>query len=363
MVFHFRLQGLMALLPVALLLGIVVERSNSLFTGIALHAGNNAIAALVGIWASLRPDTFNGIFLAAGLLPAILIAGLLLALFLRRTRQAGDLVPREPAASGLGFRFGPKAVWPLAIALLLYVLVASLELLLGRFPAVMAAEQVEYVPLEFIAPIETEYRISNPIGEPVGEARCTMTREDNEIALNCVGEVAAFDVTQGASQWSDNGHTETLLVRWHADTMQLLEYNLELLGDFGAQTYSAFPEGEGYRMLMDFPSAEDEQLLLPAGALVHNEWAWRAMALPFSVGYAADATLGMPYVWQEGLGMSSPLAMSTLLQVVGGAPLATPAGNFLTWQVRLDRQVAYYEEAAPHRLVRWENDYTVWELK
>lgn len=58
------------------------------------------------------------------------------------------------------------------------------------------------------------------------------------------------------------------------------------------------------------------------------------------------------------------------IQVVGQDALATPAGDFLAWQIEvrpgLDRQNVWYEVDPPHRLVRWDLEprrYTLREIR
>jgi membrane protease YdiL (CAAX protease family) len=162
--FHLRLVGLPALLPVAFLLSFVRWRSDSLLPGIALHFTHNLLASLDDLVSTVTGHSLpiSDWMVYAG----ILVGAVALVLFARTVRRAPAPVEAEPApvvleveppAADLGAleaavtvemdalpvtapapvaaeRFWSYA-WPLAVILGIYILSAALEVFAGTHPS------------------------------------------------------------------------------------------------------------------------------------------------------------------------------------------------------------------------------------
>lgn len=90
-----------------------------------------------------------------------------------------------------------------------------------------------------------------------------------------------------------------------------------------------------------------------------SAWLWRSIDLRQD----AEVTYRSVNVFQQ-------RSQLVRIQVVGQDALATPAGDFLAWQIEirpgLDRQNVWFEVDAPHRLIRWDLEprrYTLREIR
>lgn len=361
--FHLRFQGLPALVPVSILLGFVVERSRSLLPAIAVHFANNALAAGIGIGVSLRPDIFLSfpLWVCIGFLLSLLAFVVLLLIFVGATRPARQPGISQPAPRP---RFTLEAKWPLVIAFIVFAWFANNEFVAGRHPESFSKGlPLEFQTMSLPEPLELEYLILSPLGEPVGEARCRMYEMGVEIGLDCAFNVQEFNATDGFSTWSDSGHAEELQVRWNAEDMRLVHYRADMSAKGWSQTYSADPGVGVFNLDLRYFDDTKKHLELPQGALLSGEWAWRSMALPFELYYARQTTLGLPFAWDQEQEASVPMAKDTVLSITSAVPLHVPAGNYHAWIVEVDDQTAWYALAEPHVLLRWFNEYTIWELK
>jgi hypothetical protein len=105
-----------------------------------------------------------------------------------------------------------------------------------------------------------------------------------------------------------------------------------------------------------------KSLEIPGEALVQGEWPWRLSALPFEQTFGARVTLAWPQRWSEVTQTSMPTAEQVVLVVLGGEPIATPAGNYLAWRVAIGDQTAWYDIQSPHTLLRYEDGITAYVL-
>ena len=355
--FHLRLSGLVALLPISLALGYVVWRSNSLLAGILMHAANNTLAALFLILYSFRPELLEGD--AAVMLPLAALGGLLALLGLwlfRRLTQPEALAVQPESRSFLG-RF-----WPLAAALLLYLVMGGVEFIVGRHPGVLAMGQ----PVSFDAPPwETSttwrYELRNVVDDPVGEAECTVTPGQEQVTLTCQARQEAFEIEVEGSFWSSDDAEWLTTSVWMADSLLLLNAQGIRESEILAFSYRVETADEDLRLTGEVQGASDE-LIIPPLALAGYEWPWRLAGLPFSLGYSRDVTVAWPLRWRPETQDSGPYAEETALVVRGGTPIHTPWGSAIAWMVTVGEQTAWYHADAPHHLLRYDDGFHTWLL-
>ena len=139
--YHLRFQGAFALMPVALALGFVAWRSDSLLPGILLHAAYNSIATLV-----LVAISFLSMQIVTGLIIALICVGVLMSPVALLAlwgiwRVTDPPVRRRPARFGWMRRW----LWPVPIVVMLgiYGYAAVVEVIVGRFPEMLAVERLE----------------------------------------------------------------------------------------------------------------------------------------------------------------------------------------------------------------------------
>jgi hypothetical protein len=357
--FHFRLQGLVALLPIAFSLGYLRARSDSLWPGVAAHFANNALAAIVLGLVGLRPDWLA--YLPVGSLPGALVGlGLVVTalwLFNRRTEPAASVASASPTPT----RFTLGASLPLVGAGLLYLSLASLEFVLGRNPEWLVTGRLTLAPAPWTQTTRWAYDLRNILDESVGQSECVLTLAGPDYVLNCQTQVRAFEVELPGSLYQAGNETTHLSMRWGGAGLNALEGEIHKTGDGRDWLTRLEPAADGPQLVVT--DADGTQTLaLPGGALMPEEWPWRLMALPFSVGLNQQADFAWPSRWQPDLEQNQPAVDTVVVTVSGAEPVAVPAGNFIAWRVRIGTQTAWYDVNAPHTLLRYDAGFATYVL-
>jgi hypothetical protein len=356
-IFHLRLSGLVALLPISLALGYVVWRSNSLLAGILMHAANNTLAALLLITYSLRADLLEGVAFPSLTLAALgaTLALLGLWLFRRLTRPVA-------VGFGPGTRSSTARYWPLGVALLLYLVMGGLELVVGRHPGVLAmGQRVFFREPPWPAPMTWRYELRNIVNEPVGEAECALTPNEERITLHCQVRQEAFEVQVGQAFWSSDTAEWLITSVWSASSLRLFEAQGLRESDTLAYSYRIVRDEETLRMIGEVHGVPEE-LILPPYALVAYEWPWRMSGLPFALGFSADTVVAWPLRWRPETQDNGPYAEETTVTVRGGTPVRVPWGDAVAWMVVVGEQAAWYDADAPHHLLRYDDGFHTWLL-
>jgi membrane protease YdiL (CAAX protease family) len=357
--FHLQFQGLLGLLPIALVLGWVAQRSRSLLPAIAAHAANNGMGAALTIVMRLNPDLAAQPALTVGLC-GYMVLGPLVALaalwaFARRTRTlapepALDAPAPHPASVGRG------AFWPLAAAGAVYVLFAGLELAMGRFPQVLARRSLKLQPAPWPVPTRLAYNLWNMANEPVGYAECRFTPQGDAVAFACATQQQRFHITVGSSEYAGGSYRLTQTGRWDAATMRLLEAELWFRGEYDAWGARVWPEAPGTPGLsLQLP--DSEPVALPEDVVIAAEWPWRMMALPFG----ETLYFGSRYhEVQLAPGLAEGQLEDSVVIVRGEEDLLTPPSEHAqAWRVSVGQQTAWYAAEAPHTLLRYSDGYGV----
>ncbi len=368
--YHLRFKGLMPLLPVALILGYVFWRSDSLVPAVLVHFANNALASAVTVVSVQRPDAIPWQVFGVGALAALPVIGAGLWLF---NHWAG-----RPATTPEAATVGRPSVrlihaWPLLLAAPIYLFMAGYELVQGRFPELLAIQPLDLRPAPWQEEIRLSYALHNAVsGEPQGEASCWIRPEEDSVILECALHQTAYEVKQGRSVWYGADVVQEQSFRWESATMGLLagEVHAQVAGSAHVVMLT---ENDDNTLTVSVDNMAHDALLAPVDLLLvaggpgsvlsTTEWVWRLSALPFEAGYAARATAVNPYVWNAELGRPIPALVQMSVMVRETEHVTVPAGEFTAWQVRLGGEfVAWYDIEPPYSLVRYEDGILIWEL-
>lgn len=359
--FHLRLQGLVALLPIAFALGYLRMRSNSLWPAAAAHFGNNAAAALFLIIAGLQPDWLTNVPLGS---PVLAFLGLILTIIalwvFNRLTTDNKPIAAAPDTSQVS-RFSLRGILPLGGAALLYLILSGLEFIYGRTPELMATGPLTLEPHQLQPDIQWEYDIRNVLDESVGQATCSLTPAHTDYILQCQTVVRAFKVELPGSTYQSGDYNAQLTVQWRGDDLRLVAGEQHTLVNKATDNWRLEPAAAGLNLVTD-EAGPTPALPLPPDALLPNEWPWRLMALPFTVGLSQQTNFAWPSLWQPETQTSTPTIEEMVVVVSGAEPVTTPAGNFIAWRVNLGNWTAWYDANAPHTLLRYDAGFAVYIL-
>lgn len=364
--YHLQFSGLVALLPIALVLGLLAHRANSLAPAIAAHFANNSLAAIVAVATTLNPA------LAAGQTMTILLCGVMLIgpvvalaalwAYVRLTRPPVPAAPLpaatpsqpEPAAAPPA---GRGAFLPLAGAALIYFVVAGLELVMGRFPQVLASRALDLEPAPFAQPLRLSYTLWNVLDEPVGDVACAFTPQPGAVAFECLSRQRAFEVQLGSSYYAGGQYELRQSGRWDSATMRLLEAQLDFDGEFSGWSARVAPAASGLSLALNGAAP----VPLPADAVLMAEWPFRFMALPLDRPAYFGSRFNQVLL---NIGAETGTLTQDVVLLRGEEALpALPGGPARAWKVQVGKQTAWYAVEAPHVLLSYSDGFGVtWTL-
>ena len=357
-IFHLSLLRLFALIPVALLLGYLVWASNSVITAILAHAAYNAPVAFLTIIGSMRPDipleAYTSLT-AAGIGLLGLIAGLVLF-----KRYASPSPPPEiPARS-----WSIGSAWPVFIIFFIFIFLASIEFVFGRNPELVVNQPLQLSAPPWEQPENWQYELRNPLGEAVGEANCRVSPGEFTYSLDCQVDITAFSVELDRSLFQMDTMTSHSKYYWSAGSLELVQAEILHEGEFGWLQATVDSVEDQLILEVHFSDTGYQQISLPPNTLLLDELPWRLSALPFRVAFGSEATLAWPARWDEELQQNLPGSKESVILVHGGEPLATPAGNFISWRVSIGQErTAWYSVEPPHTLLRYDDGVLTYLLK
>ncbi|MGC9395822.1 MAG: CPBP family glutamic-type intramembrane protease [Anaerolineae bacterium] len=364
--YHLRFQGALALVPVALVLGFVAWRSDSLFPGILLHAAYNSIASAVLIAGSFfSMPVVGGLILSLVCLSFFMIpvTAILLWLIWRWSTP-----PAKPALPRLaGWRAWAWIV-PIVVMGGIYGFSAYTEVLVGRFPEALAVEELALqVPPAWDTPAQWRYVIQAGLSETVGKANCDLAPQADSLTLTCHISQDAFETDlpielpenfEGISlpeySASGNAYESAERIVWAKADLSVQAMESTRASETMQRTRITTADGATLRVE---GGGETQTTTLPSGAFLDGEWPWRLSALPFDLAYGSTQPLVL--VNQQGY----VNVVDAFILVAGSEPTWTPAGNFVTWKVNVTYTLdgeettlsAWYDVDAPHTLVRYDN--------
>lgn len=362
-VYHLRFQGLFALIPVAIGLGIVAWRSNSILPGIVLHAVYNSIASFLMLCGVFLPmQVFTALILGMVCLAVLFVPLAIAALWgLWQVTQP----PRPQSLPRLtGFK---RWIWllPLAVLLAAYGYFGVFyEVMLGRFPEAFAVDSIDLqAPAGWESASRWSYGLYDALSKPVGQAECSLEPQAESFVFVCESHQEAFDndlPIEGFLGLSDGGRDTSWSqnVTWSRNGGHLLT----LEGDYkitdAALSWNLPSDGEPAVLSVSDADGDVKPVSISGEALFHGEWPWRLSALPFQIAYGGS----LPLFWVDDAGQLQ--SSDAQIVVRGGEPTWTPAGIFITWKVTVTyvtlagdevELVAWYEADAPHTLVRYDD--------
>lgn len=357
--FHLSLIQGLGIIPLALALGFVYWRTGSLPAAILTHFGANVSAVLVltsGVWIAAA-ETF---FLAAPTaVTALMVALLSLWLLTRITRPA-------PCPEKMATTHGRLAqTWPLLAALPIVLVFMGAEIFLGRSPE-LTASPIALDPLPWDEPQTWSYEIRNIIDAPIGHASCTLTPEGDIVALACQQEQEGYEVQLERSYWSSIDYVGTRVVVWQRDSYAPLSD----VSDHEKRQMRWTLADEMITVEITYPGTEttisQEALpLLAQDVLVTSggSWPWQLAGLSFEAGNLARLVHVAPDVWRPATQDMGPVVQTMVVKVVGLEEIETSAGARESWRVEVGpREVAWYDTAVPHTLLRYFNSMETWTL-
>lgn len=386
--YHLRFQGFLGLVPVALALGFIAWRTGAIIPAIVVHAGFNAIATLLLVSTSFLParavGAIGGMLLCLGALATPLSV---LALWLLwRSSELDETVTSNTVPPHSAARWG--WVIPALVLVGVFAYAGISEVVLNRYPEKILNNRLTLsTSSSWMGTTTWHYSIQDRLGREHGKAVCTRTEHSRvEVVFNCEVNHSGFNLpgelpgplgdldwepTQGPGGLAEllNGAlvseptTWSMTARWSQPDLQLGSISLhEVRGD---ETYHlVYPQPRSAAIADD--DAEGRETIKASSAssassdyrLASREWAWRMGGLPFQLPYGARPTL--VYAEQSG----ELVTASAFLHIVGGEPVWTPAGNYVTWRVNLtwdDRsghqltESAWFDTAEPHTLIRYDD--------
>lgn len=359
--YHMRFQGLLALLPVALLLGYVLKCTGSLVATMLVHFGNNVIAGIMMVVASMRPDLSQQMGWFYLVLPVAGVPLLAYGLWvLRHNKPLEDTAAMEEPVQPEGFL---RRYWPLGVAAGIYLVLAISEIIWGMFPGLLAFNRpLELGAMRLEKPIILEYKAFNRFDEPVGNVTCSLKPENGEAALECTQTIQAFNSTRNGTTWVSGAFMRSLQARWLLADMSLVDVrNTQRNEDRSFKTVHITKENEQYSIEVTGTSSST---LIFNEALVDEFWMWQLSGMAFDAQGAQLAPFIWPARWDETLQKSVISQTSQPVLLLGGEPLTLPAGNFTTWKVEVnqeDRLSAWYD-AETHLPVQWTDYFFTYKL-
>lgn len=366
--YHLRFQGAFALIPVAFALGFVAWRSDSLFPGILLHAAYNGIATVVIIASS-----FFSMSVVGGLVMALICMGFFMAPVALAALWGLWRVGHPPARVALPrLRGWQKWAWlvPIVVMLGIYGYSAFWEVLTGRFPKMLAVEELTLQPpAAWDVPTRWQYVIQGGINQKVGAATCELTPQSNNMELTCRVQQDAFEAELPFDMPAGFDVPALPGFSLAGEAFENTQHVVWARADLAMQTLAGTRETENATLTLTHTAADvnralqvesagvTETVALPPGTLLDGEWPWRLSALPFAIAYGSTQPLAL--VSNEG----HIQIVEAFVVVKGGEPAWTPVGNFVTWKVAVTYEIdgeettltAWYDVDAPHTLVRYDN--------
>jgi membrane protease YdiL (CAAX protease family) len=127
-IYHFRLAGTLALLPVAFMVGYVVWRTQSIWAGMAVHFANNLASGLFTYAALFTPDMelpFPSLLWAA---IGAAVAAVSLYFFVRENAAPVELIPPVTEEAVQARSSWLATYWPVLVVFVLYLAIGALTL-------------------------------------------------------------------------------------------------------------------------------------------------------------------------------------------------------------------------------------------
>jgi len=358
--FHLSFLRFLGILPFALVLCWMYWRSDSLVTSVLLHASYNLMAPFLLLAALLWPDAEMEWFVS----PYLGFGGLAVAIVMMVIFRQVTVAPPPPLERA---PFGWKQAWPLIPAALIILTAAGAEMYVARHPDLLgsnipATESLVLASPDWIESVDWTYEIRNRADEVIGEAHCQRFQEE-AYNLNCTfSHQKAYELRQGSSYFQDGVHEEQLSAQWDANSLVLLAWQNDLIGDDFENIAVLTVVGDSSMLQVKSAGAEEMSLDIPSESLLPSEWAWRVSALAFEDGLVYQVIRAYPLKWSQEDERSQPQTEVLTLHVVGQETITALAGEFSVWKVKLGDETAWYAVDSPHDLIQYDNGMSIYTL-
>lgn len=367
--FHMDPIQSLGLLPLVFALSFVAWRSGSIFPSMAMHFGNNLLAAvLVGLGTFLPNFTEPTVTMPVALIGLAVAA---LAVWGVTRLTAPEPAPARPQPTHMLIR-----ILPMVVAVPMALLLILIGLLIGLFPQMLSFGMTLSLPEAPWQTAETwHYDILNAGDEPVGEATCTLTPEAETVLLECDAHQDAYEVTVGNSYFSDRAVDQSQEIRWDRNTLNIVEGQITaalfddsrveiLLEQSGDElTVRTILDGEVIDETTQPHDALIEEGGLPTPLLI-GEWPWRLSAMPMEAAYSRTVTLVWPFASPENNDEWQIDSETTSLIVRTADVFPASTGDVITWRVTVgDNYTAWYSVDEPHTLIAYDDGMVTWVLR
>ena len=386
--FHLSLLQGLSIVLLALALGLVNYRTQSLPASILTHFGANGLAALVVTQKVFPSGIQNWITSLPALVGGLLLSGLALLVLLRRT---APVTRAEPAIDSAALRvdqpLGMRTAWPLLVAMTIFLAMIGVEWVYSRSPQGPNSLQSSGPALQVSAspwtgPQTWRYEIRNVADAVVGEGECRLTLEGDEMEISCTSTVEAYEVKRNQSTYASAGGSRVDVLRWSAVNGRLISGSstLDLIDGYGSRV--DFRPGDGSIEIrhqvkgeaekrLDLPFSETALSSQPDFLLAaDNTWPWQLAGLldaPRDPGQReAGAVLRFnPYTWNSRTQSTGPLAEPRQIEVADSVEVEVPRGKFTATSVSNgDRETAWYAILdGTLTVVQYFNGIETWILK
>ena len=340
---HMRVSGLVALLPVALILGYVAWCTGSVYASILVHFALNGTASINTLLSLNRGSGLP--YLGPAAAAVGLVATVVLIYFLRRSGSA----TRQPVMPEQGTRLSRLRDYsPLLASGLIYLGVAALTVTQLAGTGMISLQEAGYDEVRIPQALESRFRITTQAGAEAGQVVCTIQPQGANFRLDCKGDVGGYDVATGGSLLKEGNQTLTWSATWSGDTMDLLDFTFERTCQETAGNFGAVLK-EGRLVVEDSTGAQE--LAVSPDVLLAYEWAWRTHALKPQV----VSSIRAPFVYlslEDEENGSGPALKEEVLHLYRSQRLDLPAGQVQARKSTLGGQAAWYtnDHAGPVRL-------------
>ncbi|PKO04774.1 MAG: hypothetical protein CVU41_15550 [Chloroflexi bacterium HGW-Chloroflexi-3] len=344
--YHFRLQGLPALLIISLLLGYTYWRTRSLTFTIILHAANNFLAALVLThtvlfptlilpFPSLQASTFGILLLVVGLV------------LLQRLIYRPE-IPMEQASQQVRL-LSWKVLWPILLAGVLFVVMAAQEISQAKS---QTALQMDGTQLPVSA--QWKYELQHKGEEVVGSALCQWHHSNQIANLSCQWKYEGFEFRSGNSFYSSLPGTTTLNIEWQSENLALVSLYQTHQAENYESGWQIKQVNEMLQLNLQATNLAQDSLSISPTTLVQEEWAWRLLGLDFEASRTYPIDYLIPLTWRQETEDNGPVLKQEKLTITGPESIIVPAGEFQAWKATLSiGQTAWYSVEQPTILLRF----------
>lgn len=340
-IFHLSLLQGLSIVLLALVLGFVNYRTQSLQASILTHFGANILAALV-ITSSIFNTAIEQVLFSAPVLIASPLIALVALVFLIRSTQQKPVTQAAAAPQPTGRPLTWVRSWPLLVAGVIYLVVVSLEVVSAR--ELLTVEPLRVNAAHWVEPQNWQFEIRNAANDLVGNGECSLVPTEGILDLTCTSLVAAYNLTIGNSHWSHAGGERTDRIRWSAADGRLISGMTGLNLSEGEYRFDVEWEvdSNGREIHVRVAREQDQTLRVPDVATAEDlmlvtdySAPWQLAAMQLEPGMRGQVLHFSPYTWRSATQDNGPLVEILVATITGRENLMSPAGTFNTWKISL----------------------------